>query len=55
MSENERIRNEEKRLIIAVLIGWQNEMGHQNIDDPEYKAYQRMIEYLKKELKERKL
>jgi len=31
-------------LIVAKLCGWQNGMGHNNPDDPEYKAYQRVIE-----------
>ena len=38
--------------MVAVLTGWQNEMGHHNPNDPEYKAYQRMIEFLLKEIKE---
>lgn len=34
--------------IISMLIGFQNGMGHNNPNDPEYKAYQRVYETIVK-------
>lgn len=41
-------RESERQYIIAVLCGFQEEIGHNNSEDPEYRAYQRVIEFLLK-------
>ena len=45
-TDYERGAHDARELMICTLIGWQNGMGHGEPENPEYKAYQKMIEHL---------